>query len=291
VEALTFLGGVSFSGVFYLFPSGRFVPSWSRWLLLGWVFYEGVERFSLSTVFARLPFLTTLLFIALLVSILAVQIYRYRRVSTPIECQQTKWVVFGITLAVLALIGTTVLFALFPSFFQAGSLGFLLLYPVLLLAPLCIPASFGIAVLRSHLWDIDTLINKALVYGLLTALLASIYTGLIIGLESLIGLVAGQTASNPLALVVSTLAIAALFLPVRRRLQAAIDHRFYRKKYDAEKALASFSATLRNEVDLEHMREQLLAIVQETMQPAHVSLWLRPPQQGVTETRHAHEMN
>jgi hypothetical protein len=141
-----------------------------------------------------------------------------------------------------------------------------------------IPIFIVIAVLRSRLWDIDTLINKTLVYGLLTALLGALYAGLIIGLEALAGAITGgQTTQQPVVLVVSTLAIASLFLPVRRRIQNLIDRRFYRKKYDAEKTLAAFSATLRNEVDLEHLSEHLIAVVQETMQPAHVSLWLRQP--------------
>ena len=141
---------------------------------------------------------------------------------------------------------------------------------------LFIPISIAIAILRSQLYDIDTIINKALVYGLLTALLAAVYASLIIGLESLVGLFSRQGA-QPLVIVVSTLAIAALFQPLRHRLQQIIDRRFYRRKYDAARTLAAFSATLRSEVDLSQLSEQLVAVVQETMQPVHVSLWLRPP--------------
>ena len=136
---------------------------------------------------------------------------------------------------------------------------------------------------RSRLWDIDTLINKALVYGLLTGLLGALYAGLIIGLVSLTSAITGATADEPVALVISTLAIAALFQPVRHRIQAIIDRRFYRRKYDAEKTLAAFSATLRQEVDLEELRAHLQAVVQETMQPAHVSLWLRAPEPRAAE--------
>ncbi len=138
------------------------------------------------------------------------------------------------------------------------------------MALLLIPVFIVIAILRSQLWDIDTLINRALVYGSLTALLAALYAGLIIGLEHLAGLIAGQTATNPVILVVSTLAIAALFQPLRTRLQSLIDRRFYRRKYDAEKTLAAFSVSLGQEVDLEQIREHLLAAAAETMQPAHV---------------------
>jgi hypothetical protein len=132
--------------------------------------------------------------------------------------------------------------------------------------------------LRSRLWDIDILINKALVYGSLTALLALLYFGLVIGLGSLVRLFTGQVSQSPVVIVASTLAIAALFQPLRHRLQRFIDRRFYRSKYDAAKTLEAFSATLRNEVDLSQLREELVAVVQETMQPAHVSLWLRSPQ-------------
>jgi hypothetical protein len=150
----------------------------------------------------------------------------------------------------------------------------------------CLALAFGVAMLRYRLWDIDTLINKALVYGLLTATLAALYAGFIIGLTSLVGAIGGQTTQEPIVLVISTLALAALFLPVQRRIQAIIDRRFYRKKYDAEQTLAAFSAKLRQETDLEQIREQLQAMVQETMQPAHVSLWLRPPERPSTEQAH-----
>src|SRR5262249_39510949 len=141
------------------------------------------------------------------------------------------------------------------------------------------PLALGFAILRSHLWDIDAIINRALVYGLLTGILGALYIGFIIGLTSLAGLFTKQT-SNPVVLVIATLAIAALFQPVRKRLQALIDRRFYRRKYDAEKTLATFSATLRNEVNLVQVQEQLLSVVQETMQPVSVSLWLRQPERS-----------
>jgi hypothetical protein len=144
---------------------------------------------------------------------------------------------------------------------------------------LLIPVSVGIAVLRYRLYDIDVLINRTLVYGTLTVLLALVYFSLVIGLGSLVRLFTGQLSQSPVVIVASTLVIAALFHPLRRRLQAIIDRRFYRRKYDATRILAAFSVTLRNEVDLNQLREELVAVVQETMQPAHVSLWLRKPQQ------------
>ncbi|HXZ04276.1 MAG TPA: hypothetical protein VEH81_05545 [Ktedonobacteraceae bacterium] len=136
------------------------------------------------------------------------------------------------------------------------------------------PISIAIAVLRSRLYDIDIVINKALVYGLLSALLALVYAGLIFSLQYLLHGIINQ--NNDIAIVVSTLVIAALFGPLRRRIQAIIDRRFYRRKYDAAKVVETFSATLRDEVDLNELSQHLIAVVQETMQPAHVSLWLRP---------------
>src|SRR5262249_7948682 len=148
---------------------------------------------------------------------------------------------------------------------------------VKLLTPLLaalIPLAVGIALLRYRLWDIDLIINRTLVYGMLTGTLASVYFLLIIVLQSLVRSLTGQVLQSPLVIVASTLAIVALFEPLRQRIQSIIDRRFYRRKYDAAKTLAAFSATLRSEVDLDQLREQVVAVVQETMQPAHISLWL-----------------
>jgi hypothetical protein len=169
----------------------------------------------------------------------------------------------------------------FPTFFSQSNIPSsvffgLAVYPLVLLL---IPVTVGIAVLRYRLYDIDVLINRTLVYGTLTVLLALVYFGLVIGLGSLVRLLTGQLSQSPVIIVASTLVIAALFQPLRRRLQAIIDRRFYRRKYDATRILAAFSTTLRNEVDLNQLREELVAVVQETMQPSHVSLWLRKPQQ------------
>ena len=140
----------------------------------------------------------------------------------------------------------------------------------------------GFAILRFRLWDIDILINRTLVYLMLTISLALIYFGLVIGLGALVRLFTGQIAQSPVVIVVSTLAIAAFFQPLRRRIQAIIDRRFYRRKYDAAKTLEAFSVTLRTETDLDRLSEQLVAVVEETMQPAHVSLWLRPSEHDRT---------
>jgi len=195
-------------------------------------------------------------------------------VSTPVQRQQTKWIVLGATVAFGVVIGILALSLLTPLSVASNNLGaalfFLAIWPVALLL---IPLSIGFSILRYRLYDIDLLINRTLVYGSLTALLALLYFGLIFALQSLFQGVFHQ--NNAVAIVVSTLVIAALFQPLRHRIQAIIDRSFYRRKYDAAKIVEAFSATLRNEVDLNQLSEQLIAVVQDTMQPAHVSLWLR----------------
>ena len=136
------------------------------------------------------------------------------------------------------------------------------------------PIAIGIAILRYSLYEIDTLINRTLVYGSLTAMLVALYFGGIVLLQRFFVLLTGEKST--LAVVASTLLIAALFNPLRRRIQSFIDRRFYRKKYDARKTLETFSTKLRDETDLNALSDDLVGVVRETMQPAHVSLWLRP---------------
>lgn len=278
-EVVTFLNSIGLGLFFFLFPSGRFIPRWTRWLMVVWVAYWANSNFFPNeplnnTWFPLIPLL------GLIVSIIVLQVYRYRRMSTALQRQQTKWVVYGIVVTfggfVLAI---PLVDGLLPLFVTMSPLSFFFAQTPFYLLLLLFPISIAFAILRNRLWDIDALINKTLVYGLLTVLLATLYAGLIIGLESLVGLITRQSSQQPVVLVISTLAIVTLSQPLRRRIQAIIDRRFYRRKYNAARTLEAFSATLRHEVDLATLSEQLLAVVQETMQPAHVSLWLRDGQQ------------
>jgi hypothetical protein len=285
VGGLELVAQVSVPTFFLLFPSGRFVPRWTRWTVLVFVLYEVWYVFFTSQDFGQGSPLGALTFAALILFLVGLQVYHYRRVSTFRERQQTKWVVFGLVVA----LGGFALFLITVSLFHPRELlnssaaGVLLPTTVTYSLLLIIPISIAFAILRSRLYDIDTIINKTLVYGLLTALLGVVYAGLIIGLESLAGSIARQSSANPLVLVSSTLAIFALFQPLRRRIQRIIDRRFYRRKYDAARTLAAFSATLRQEVDLATLSKHLAAVVQETMQPAHLSLWLRSPERQGTQ--------
>jgi hypothetical protein len=264
----------------YLFPDGRFAPRWSRWVALIWIPLFLVVSTTLAD--AVVPILFGFIFVSI-----GAQIYRYRRVSTPIQRQQTKWVVFGLLFGLLGSGGIIIVGGVLGSQHTFGPWGILVANALIYMFSACIPLSIGWAILRARLWEIDNLINKALVYGSLTGLLGLLYAGFVIGLGRLIELIPGQSASNPAILVISTLAIAALFQPLRARLQSTIDRRFYRRKYDVEKTLAAFSATLRNEVNLEQVRAQMLFVVNETMQPAHISLWLRLPESPSTgQARH-----
>jgi hypothetical protein len=139
---------------------------------------------------------------------------------------------------------------------------------------LFIPLSIGVALLRARLFDIDVVINRTLVYGSLTATLVALYFGGIVVLQGVIVALTGQEST--IAVVASTLLIAALFNPLRRRIQGFIDRRFYRGKYDARKTLEAFSTKLKDETDLEALRGDLVGVIRETLQPAYVSLWLRP---------------
>src|ERR687898_914755 len=239
VRIVDIVGNVSPVLFFFLFPSGRFVPHWTRWLAVALIVCD-VPDVLFPQLSSHLPSLETvsyLVFLGGVVSMVWSQIYRFRRVSSPAQRQQTKWVLFGLTLGVagtfpsqlpvdLSLVGGDTPLTLL--FLKVGfALSFML-----------IPLSIGVAVLRSHLFDIDVVINRTLVYGSLTAMLVAIYFVAIVVLQRIFVGLTGQEST--LAVVVPTLLKAALSTPRRGRIQSLIDRLFSRRKYDARKTLEAF---------------------------------------------------
>jgi hypothetical protein len=283
-----------------LFPDGR-LPS-RRWRPLGWLSGAVIVLLSAAVLLApgpleslegvrnpfgleEHPWITTAGYIFLplfplciLASVVSL-VSRYRR-SGGEEREQIKWIAFAASFVGLMYLVAMVASAMFPSeesWFAPGSPLWLDLLSYAALASFtAIPIAVGFAVLKYRLYNIDLLINRTLVYGSLTAMLALVYFGGVAATEAIFRALTAQEQQPQIAIVVSTLVIAALFNPLRRRIQGFIDRRFYRRKYDAAKTLEAFSAKLRDETDLDALSDDLVGVVKETMQPAHVSLWLRP---------------
>jgi hypothetical protein len=278
--------------VFYLllFPTGR-LPS-RRWRPLAWLTVAyilvgvilsafssgaylgslgpirnplGMEGFT-SVYKALLYTVSPLLYGAVALSLLM----RLRR-AVGVERQQIKWFAYAAAIFALGIVLIVIPLAIdTPPWYEwVGT-------AIFTAAGTAITISIGIAILRYRLYEIDTLINRTLVYGVLTATLVLVYFGSVAATQAIFRALTGQEEQPQLAIVVSTLVIAALFNPLRRRIQGFIDRRFYRRKYDAAKTLEAFSAKLRDETDLDALSDDLVGVVRETMQPAHVSLWLRP---------------
>jgi hypothetical protein len=279
-----------------LFPDGK-LPS-RRWRPLAWLSGVVMVLASLGITFApgpleghpgvRNPFglegapwvatagyvILPLLPLCMLASAASL-VMRYRR-SKGEERQQIKWIAFAASLVALVyLIAMVSSLTSSEVWGVAGTPLWLgLLQDAALVSFTAVPIAVGFAVLRYRLYDIDIVINRALVYGALTALLVTVYVGSVVSLQGALRALSGQ--ESQLAVVASTLLIAAIFNPLRRRIQAFVDHRFYRRKYDARKTLEAFSAKHRDETNLVVLSDDLVGVVRETMQPAHVSLWLRP---------------
>lgn len=263
-------GGIVGFYAFLTFPNGKFG---SRWVL--WYFFVNVIEGILAI------FITTPAFVVInnvfnfltFFIILGALIYRSRRFLNVKERAATKWIITSLSVFIPTLI---LIFIVVPAIVPADS-------PALLIVN--ISGFFGcginiagilMAVLYANAFDIDVFVRRTLVYTSLTAILVILYAGLVLGSQVIFASFNPQASQSPLILVASTLIIAALFHPLRYGLQRIIDRRFYRSKYDAARTIAAFSANLRQEVDLEQLHDQLLAVVQETMQPAMLSLWIRP---------------
>jgi hypothetical protein len=267
-----------------LFPDGR-LPS-SRWRPVAWCAALGVISFVAgnalepgpledfpqitnpygveSPILGAVAIAGGILASASMVASAVSLIVRMRRAGR-VERQQIKWLAYGGALAVGAFFASGVIYIWSPdaaiSVISLGLLG--------------VPIFTGVAIARYRLYEIDIVINRTLVYGALTAALVAVYFGGVATLQALLRALTGQEQQPQLAIVVSTLAIAALFNPLRRRIQSFMDRRFYRSKYDARKTLESFSTKLRDETNLDALSDDLVGVVRETMQPAYVSLWLR----------------
>ncbi|GAC1567111.1 MAG: hypothetical protein NVS3B14_12140 [Ktedonobacteraceae bacterium] len=280
--------------LYYLSPDARFIPRWTRLLAIVWTVWQIVSLmfpdapFNIlnSRAHVRLPSSWPIFWFLVVTcwfsSGMFAQVYRYRRVSSLVERQQTKWVIIGVTPALVGYIAFELPRLTLPALSQPGVPN--LLYsmigvPLYLACALVIPLCIVFSILRYHLWDVDVIINRAMVYSTLTATLALLYVASIIVLQYLLR---GLTGGNQLAVAGSTLAITALFQPLSHRIQKVIDRRFYRRKYNAAQIIAAFSTRLqqRDDVDLTTLTNDLLAVVEETMQPAHLYLWLRPPDQN-----------
>jgi hypothetical protein len=294
---------VGLLGIFLilLFPDGR-LPS-KRWRPLAW--FSGVMLVVLSITeglapgplenqggvrnpfgIEALPWLVTVSYIILPLLPLCVlasavsMVLRFRRSRGEVR-QQIKWFTFvassaGLIYFIVIIIGQVIIVLGSADRLPQTPLWVELLFSLATLGFAGVPIAIGLAVLKYRLYDIDVVVNLTLVYGSLTAMLVALYFGGVATTQTILRTLTGQTEQPQLAIVVSTLVIAALFNPLRRRIQSFIDRRFYRKKYDARKTLEAFSARLRDETDLESLSNDLAGVIRETMQPAHVSLWLRP---------------
>jgi hypothetical protein len=255
------------------------VPSWTRWLAVGWTLltlawplfpdvpFNPSDPYSMSSGWR--PVIAAWY----LGSASAPRPYRYARASGPVERQQTEWVVYGVTVAVLGWTAYTRAPDILPVLERPGMTRVLYRLvggPIFACALLPIPLSLMVAILRYRPFDIDVVVNRTLVYGSLTAVLALVYLGSVVLLQGTFLALTGQ--ESQLAVVASTLMIAALFNPLRHRVQALVDRRFYRRNYDAAKTLQEFSTRLGHETNLDRVGDELVGVVRETMQPTHVSL-------------------
>jgi hypothetical protein len=268
--------------VLFVFPDGRLVPRWTRLLVAAAVPAVVLVGVDLPRIFVELPDVppgvskarlgfAVLVWSGFWVAGIYAQAYRYRHVSGPVQRQQTKWV--ALTLGLI--FGVLLLSFAVPSLFVDTANAWFA-WALLATVPLIVlfPVSVAVAILRHRLYDIDRLISRTLTYGLLTVVLGVVYAGAVVVLGQTLNPGGGDSA---LAVAASTLLVAALFQPTRRRIQEVVDRRFSRRRYDAAKTIQAFSARLREQIDLDTLSAELLAVVDQTTQPTKASLWLRPP--------------
>ncbi len=299
-RVIIFTGLVSSVILLYVFPDGRFVPRLTRLLAVTWAILMFLAIFIPGSPFSLASWHIALQLIVLVAwagTGMFAQVFRFENVSRPAQRQQTKWALLGLFAAmvapilVLANIYTRNEITPVPNIMyqRMGSEFFTLVFLMRLvglsffkLASLLFPVCFAIAILRYRLWDIDIIIRRTLIYAALSGALVLIYLGSIILFQQVLSTF---TRASQLAIVISTLATAALFSPLRKRIQYGIDRRFYRNRHDAEKILAAFSASLRDQVDLDQLQERLLVVVEECMHPEWVFLWLAKPESEARASR------
>jgi hypothetical protein len=283
---MLFIGLIVF--LLLLFPTGR-LPS-SRWRPFAWV---SVAIISVGVIWSSVispdvrfdaPPSPIQLSVLLLGLVAAASVVVGRRGARGVERQQIKWLLYA---APIWFFGSALKIGVFFFGLIEGAWGLWVGYLLVAVGGLSGPIAIGVAILRYRLYNIDLLINRTLVYGTLTASLVAVYIGGVTATQTIFGALTGQAVQSQLAIVVSTLVIAALFNPLRRRIQRFIDRRFYRREYDAAKTLEAFSARLRDETDLDALSGDLVGVVRETMQPTHVSLWLRPDTATQSKAREA----
>ena len=272
VQLLLFLGGgILGFYAFLTFPNGKFGSRWVLGFYLVSVFEGVLAVFITTPVFVLIN--SVFSFLSFFI-ILGVLIYRSRRLLNARERAATKWIILSLSIFIPTVI---LVFLVLPAVAPADSLALLIVNIAGFFGCGINIAGILMAVLYANAFDIDVFVRRTLVYTLLTAILALLYAGMVFGSQFGLATFSPQAAQSPFILVGSTLVIAALFQPMRHRIQRTIDRRFYRQKYDASRVIERFSASLHSEIDLADLSEQVVAVVQETMQPAHVSLWLREP--------------
>lgn len=277
----SFLGNGIMLLFLYLVPNGRFSPRWAYIPLIATflLLVLGLEfpitgRISIS---GSVQTLFSFASVALVLIGGSLQVYRYLREANAVERQQTKWIILGVVILVTAIIAWVLVFgrALPIPDGQPRIIAILVsgIYQDFFALPF-LPVAIAIAILRYRLWGIDVIIRRTLIYALLSGLLALTYFGSVIVLQTIFGaFISGQ---SPLVLVISTLLIAALFAPLRQRVQVFIDRRFYRQKYDSQQILAQFAQTARDEVEIDVLQAELVQVVQETIHPEQISVWIKP---------------
>ncbi|MFQ5942592.1 MAG: hypothetical protein ACE5JF_03455 [Anaerolineales bacterium] len=266
VDSFETLGYFSLLFLLLTFPDGRFTPRWTRWTM------PFLLVILLPAPFIIVGFIAIFGYLALTIHS---QVFRFRHVSHALQRQQTKWVAVGLASQLIVMSSWIFVASAYPASVPSveRTTVLLVILPIVIILGSLFPASVAIAILRYRLWDIDIVINRTLVYTLLTGSLVVIYLATVATLQFVLRSFTGQ--ESPLAVVASTLVIAALFNPLRQRIQAAIDRRLYRRRYNATLTMEAFGAKVRDEVDLSELSQSLLELVDDSVQPERVTLWLK----------------